>query len=154
MCVVRIQHARTEGGVEPGGQVSRFSGFQSSVIVRPGIASGPELREAKEVRIVPNGKSGSCIEYEWTDASGTVLARSDRGAARIREGVPNLGVTPGRYLAVVRGKKRRMLVPSGVTPPPIISAMEPVTTTAGRSGSSAACARAQSGWGQCRANRA
>jgi hypothetical protein len=29
-----------------------------------------------------------------------------------------------------------MLVPSGVTPPPIISAMEPVTTTAGRSGSS------------------
>ena len=29
-----------------------------------------------------------------------------------------------------------MLVPSGVTPPPIISAMEPVTTTAGRSRSS------------------
>ena len=29
-----------------------------------------------------------------------------------------------------------MLVPSGVTPPPIISAIEPVTTTAGRSGSS------------------
>jgi hypothetical protein len=26
-----------------------------------------------------------------------------------------------------------MFVPSGVTPPPIISAMEPVTTTAGRS---------------------
>jgi len=34
-----------------------------------------------------------------------------------------------------------MLVPSGVTPPPIISAMEPVTTTAGRSGSSVAWAR-------------
>ncbi len=31
-----------------------------------------------------------------------------------------------------------MLVPSGVTPPPIISAIEPVTTTAGRSGSSVA----------------
>ena len=29
-----------------------------------------------------------------------------------------------------------MLVPSGVTPPPIISAIEPVTTTLGRSGSS------------------
>ncbi len=27
-----------------------------------------------------------------------------------------------------------MLVPSGVTPPPIISAIEPVTTTAGRCG--------------------
>ena len=34
-----------------------------------------------------------------------------------------------------------MFVPSGVTPPPIISAIEPVTTTAGRSGSSAAWAR-------------
>ena len=34
-----------------------------------------------------------------------------------------------------------MLVPSGVTPPPIISAMEPVTTTAGSAGSSVRCAR-------------
>ena len=34
-----------------------------------------------------------------------------------------------------------MLVPSGVTPPPIISAMEPVTTTAGRLGSSVFQAR-------------
>ena len=32
--------------------------------------------------------------------------------------------------------------PSGMTPPPIISAMEPVTTTAGRCGSRAAWARA------------
>ena len=37
--------------------------------------------------------------------------------------------------SIVRGRKRWMLVPSGVTPPPIISAIEPVTTTAGRSGS-------------------
>ena len=34
-----------------------------------------------------------------------------------------------------------MFVPSGVTPPPIISAMQPVTTTAGMSGSSVAAAR-------------
>ena len=34
-----------------------------------------------------------------------------------------------------------MLVPSGVTPPPIISAIDPVTTTAGRSGSSVFHAR-------------
>jgi hypothetical protein len=39
---------------------------------------------------------------------------------------------------MVRGRKRWMSVPSGVTPPPIISAMEPVTTTLGRSGSSVA----------------
>jgi hypothetical protein len=34
---------------------------------------------------------------------------------------------------MVRGMKRSRLLPSGVTPPPIISAIEPVTTTAGRS---------------------
>jgi hypothetical protein len=34
-----------------------------------------------------------------------------------------------------------MFVPSGVTPPPIISAIEPVTTTEGSSGSSVRCAR-------------
>jgi len=43
--------------------------------------------------------------------------------------------------SMVRGRKRWIVVPSGVTPPPIISAMEPVTTTLGRSGSSTACAR-------------
>ena len=42
---------------------------------------------------------------EIEDASGTVIARSDRTGARIREGVPNLGVTPGRYTAVVTAKK-------------------------------------------------
>ena len=43
--------------------------------------------------------------------------------------------------SIVRGRKRRRFVPSGVTPPPIISAIEPVTTTAGFFGSSVACAR-------------
>ena len=43
--------------------------------------------------------------------------------------------------SIVRGRKRWMLVPSGVTPPPIISAIDPVTTTAGRSGSSVFHAR-------------
>ena len=43
--------------------------------------------------------------------------------------------------SMVRGRKRCSAVPSGVTPPPIISAMLPVTTTLGRSGSSVAWAR-------------
>jgi len=43
--------------------------------------------------------------------------------------------------SIVRGRKRWIVVPSGVTPPPIISAIEPVTTTLGRSGSSVLCAR-------------
>ena len=37
-----------------------------------------------------------------------------------------------------------MLVPSGVTPPPIISAIDPVTTTLGKSVSSVPCATLQS----------
>ena len=43
--------------------------------------------------------------------------------------------------SMVRGRKRLMLVPSGVTPPPIISAIDPVTTTAGSSGLSTLWAR-------------
>ena len=43
--------------------------------------------------------------------------------------------------SMVRGRKRWIAVPSGVTPPPIISAIEPVTTTAGRAGSSVPQAR-------------
>lgn len=44
------------------------------------------------------------LTVEIEDATGTTLARSDRGGARVREGVPNLGVTPGRYLAIVKKK--------------------------------------------------
>ena len=43
--------------------------------------------------------------------------------------------------SMVRGRKRWMFVPIGVTPPPIISAMDPVTTTAGMAGSSVFQAR-------------
>ena len=34
--------------------------------------------DGKEVRIVPNGRSGSCIEYEWTEASNTVTGSSPK----------------------------------------------------------------------------
>ena len=44
------------------------------------------------------------LTLDIEDAGGTVIAKSDRGAARIREGVPNLGVGPGRYTAIVRKK--------------------------------------------------
>lgn len=44
------------------------------------------------------------LTVEIEDGGGTVLARSDRGGARVREGVPNLGVQPGRYTVVVRKK--------------------------------------------------
>jgi hypothetical protein len=47
---------------------------------------------------------GVDLILELEDSGGTVLAKSDRGGARIREGLPNFGVAPGRYTAVVRKK--------------------------------------------------
>lgn len=49
---------------------------------------------------------------EIADADGTVIARSDRAGPRIRDGVPNLGVAPGRYTAIVTARK-----PPPVAPP-------------------------------------
>ena len=47
------------------------------------------------------------LALDIEDQSGTVVAKSDRGGARTREGVPNLGVQPGRYTAVVREIKHK-----------------------------------------------
>jgi len=44
------------------------------------------------------------LTVDIEDGSGTIIAKSDRGGARTREGVPNLGVQPGRYTAIVRKK--------------------------------------------------
>jgi len=60
------------------------------------------------------------LVLEIEDGGGTVIARSDRGGPRIREGIPNLGVTPGRYTAVVRAapKKKPAKPPRGRKAPP------------------------------------
>jgi hypothetical protein len=55
---------------------------------------------------------------ELEDASGTVIARSDRGGARMKEGVPNVGVTPGRYTAVVRAAPKKRPKPVRGRKPP------------------------------------
>lgn len=51
------------------------------------------------------GVDGVDLIVELEDQAGAVIAKSDRGGARVREGVPNAGVTPGRYLVVVKAKK-------------------------------------------------
>jgi len=60
------------------------------------------------------------LAVELEDASGTVVAKSDRSGARLKEGVPNFGVTPGRYTAVVRAvpKKKPKKPAKGRTPEP------------------------------------
>ena len=64
-----------------------------------------DLREPGALSVDVSGIDGVDLTLEILDAGGTVLARSDRGGPRVREGVPNLGVMPGRYVAVVRAKK-------------------------------------------------
>ena len=82
--------ATVHGKIEPDTDVDRF---------RIEVAQAGALA----VMVSAQGTLDTVLEIE--DASGQVIARSDRGGARVREGVPNLGVTPGRYTAVVRGKK-------------------------------------------------
>jgi hypothetical protein len=47
------------------------------------------------------------LMLELEDSNGAVLAKSDRGGVRTREGVPNFGVQPGSYVAVVREIKHK-----------------------------------------------
>lgn len=64
-----------------------------------------DVTQAGALSVMVDGHDALDPVLEIEDASGTVIARSDRAGARIREGVPNLGVTPGRYTAVVTAKK-------------------------------------------------
>lgn len=54
------------------------------------------------LQVTLTGVEGQDLVLEIEDAGGNVIARSDRGGARVKEGIPNLGVTPGRYTLVVR----------------------------------------------------
>jgi hypothetical protein len=63
-----------------------------------------EVEQAGALTVSLAAVAGLDLSLEIEDAAGAPLARSDRGAANVAEGVPNLGVTPGRYIAVVRKK--------------------------------------------------
>jgi hypothetical protein len=64
-----------------------------------------DVTQAGALSVMASGLEALDVVLELEDAGGNVIARSDRGGPRIREGVPNLGVTPGRYTAVVQAKK-------------------------------------------------
>ncbi|HET9625600.1 MAG TPA: hypothetical protein VFP84_29740 [Kofleriaceae bacterium] len=82
--------ATVHGKIEPEADVDRFR---------------IDVTQAGALAVMVSAQGTLDLVLEIEDASGQVIARSDRGGARVREGVPNLGVTPGRYVAVVRGKK-------------------------------------------------
>jgi hypothetical protein len=64
-----------------------------------------DVTEAGALSVMVDGHDALDVVLEIDDASGNAIARSDRGAQHIREGVPNLGVTPGRYFVVIQAKK-------------------------------------------------
>ncbi len=94
-----------------------------------------ELKDPGALSVEVKEVDGMDLTLEILDAGGSSLAKSDRGGVKVREGVPNLGVTPGRYTLVVRAKK-----PAAVKPvKPAKPAKKGAATTAG-SGSAAAVA--------------
>jgi hypothetical protein len=86
-----------------------------------------DVPQAGALAVMVESHEALDVVLEIKDASGNVIARSDRGGARIREGVPNLGITPGRYIAVVQAKKP----PPPKKKPPKKAAPEPAKPIGG-----------------------
>ena len=88
-----------------------------------------DVTTAGALAVMVSGVDGVDLTLEIVDASGESIAKSDRGGVRAVEGVPNLGVQPGRYTAIVRAKK----------PPPVKpKAGKPAKGKAPKKGGSAA----------------
>lgn len=80
-----------------------------------------DVEQAGALSVMVGAVAGADLMLELEDAGGALVARSDRGAANVAEGVPNLGVAPGRYLATVRKKvvpAKKPARPRRGAPPP------------------------------------
>ena len=64
-----------------------------------------DVAQAGVLSVMVDSHAALDAVLEIADGSGAVIARSERGGARVREGVPNLGVAAGRYTAIVTAKK-------------------------------------------------
>ena len=63
-----------------------------------------DVEQAGALAVALAAVPGVDLTLDIEDAGGAPLVRSDRGGVNAAEGVPNLGVTPGRYTAIVRKK--------------------------------------------------
>ena len=81
---------KARGKIEPESDVDRYR----LDITRPGVL---------QVQLPPVDMD---LVLELEDGAGEVVARSARGGTRVAEGIPNFGVTPGRYTLVVRAAPR------------------------------------------------
>jgi hypothetical protein len=61
-----------------------------------------ELDKPGVLSVLLTGVEGMDLTLELLDSSGTLVGKSDRGGVRVKEGIPNAGVTAGTYLLVVR----------------------------------------------------
>ncbi len=80
------------GKIEPENDVD----YYRLVLDKPGVLA-----------VTLSGIEGMDLSLELADASGTILAKSDRGAARVKEGLPNVGITAGRYTLIVKQYKKK-----------------------------------------------
>lgn len=60
-----------------------------------------DIEQPGALHVMLSGVDGQDLVLEIEDGTGAVVAKSDRTGLRTKEGVPNLGVTPGRYTAIV-----------------------------------------------------
>ena len=71
-----------------------------------------DVDKAGTLQAMLTGVDGQDLSLELVESSGTSIAKSDRGGVRVKEGIPNAGVTPGKYDLIVRQ------VPKKKKPPP------------------------------------
>jgi hypothetical protein len=91
------------GKIEPENDVD----YYRLVLDKPGVLA-----------VTLSGIEGMDLSLELADSSGTILAKSDRGAARVKEGLPNVGVTAGRYTLIVKQYKKKPVKTKKGAPPP------------------------------------
>jgi hypothetical protein len=76
-----------------------------------------DIEQPATLQVILTGVDGQDLTLELADTGGTTLAKSDRGAARIKEGIPNAGLTPGKYDLIVRqAPKKKTQAPKGKKP--------------------------------------
>src|SRR5678815_42895 len=66
-----------------------------------------EVDRPGTLQVALSGIEGMDLALELADASGAVVAKSDRGGPRVKEGFPNAGVTQGRYALIVKHSPKK-----------------------------------------------
>src|SRR5690606_22347059 len=61
-----------------------------------------DVDKAGVLQAMLSGVDGQDLTLELIDSTGVSLGKSDRGGARVKEGIPNARILPGRYTLIVR----------------------------------------------------